>query len=163
MKPRTASLGVVFLCLIFTLVRAGEFNSVIIKETDSALTLDVPDHHFLRIRNFTQEGGSTRGVVTATVANGVAQTAMVASLVDSGSVPSTAATPESIKKVVIAGPAQITIAPVPGATLFVTYRRAAEETPTPTATPTVTPTVTPTPTVSPTPTVTPFPTPTPTP
>jgi hypothetical protein len=158
MKKRTASLLLVFVCLIASVVNAGEFNSVIITETDSALTLDVPEHHFLRIRNFTQEGGATRGVVSATVNGGVAETAMGATLIEPGSAPSSGAEP--MKKVVIAGPATITIAPVPGATLFVTYRREAEATPTPT--PTVTPTVTPTPTptVTPIPSVTPTPTPT---
>ena len=92
-----------------------------IKPASDALSLDVPDAQFLTIRNFTQEGGAQRGVVTVT-ANGQTNNVLAATLVDQGlSVP-----PEFIKKVVIPGPAQITIAPVPGTTLFVTYRRGLE-------------------------------------
>lgn len=160
MKKRAASLIILSICLAAFVVRAGEWNSVIITQTDSALALDVPEHHFVRIRNFTQEGGSERGVVTATVNGGVSNTVAGATLIDTTSAPGSVPV-EPIKKVVVAGPAQITIAPVPGGTLFVTYRREAETTPTPTPTVTVTPTPTATPTITPTPTVTPTPTPTP--
>ena len=89
-----------------------------IKPTGDSLSLDVPDAQFLTIRNFTQEGGAQRGVVTVT-ANGQTNNVLAATLIDQGpSVP-----PEFIKKVVIPGPAQVTVAPVPGTTLFVTYRR----------------------------------------
>src|SRR4051812_17657615 len=159
MKKRAASLIILSVCLTAFVVRAGQWNSVIISETDSSLALDVPEHHFVRIRNFTQEGGSERGLVTATVNSGLSKTVMGATLIDTTSGPGVPA--ETIKKVVVAGPAQITIAPVPGATLFVTYRREAESTPTPPPTATATPTATPTPTITPTPTVTPTPTPTP--
>ena len=113
-----------------------------IKPASDTLSLDVPDAQFLTIRNFTQEGGTQRGVVTVT-ANGQTNNVLAAALIDQGlSVP-----PEFIKKVVIPGPAQITIAPVPGTTLFVTYRRGLEpQTPTPTPKPTATPTATATPT-----------------
>ena len=160
MKKRAASLIILTVCLVAVVVRAGEWNSVIITQTDSSLVLNIPEHHFLRIRNFSQEGGSARGVVTATVSGGSSRTVVGASLVEPGSAPSLGPA-ETMKKVVVAGPAQVSIAPVPGATLFVTYRRESESTPTPTATPTVTPTVTPTPTITPIPTITPTPTPTP--
>ena len=114
-----------------------------IEPASDSLSLDVPDGQFLTIRNFTQEGGAQRGVVTVT-ANGQTNNVLAATLIDQGpSVP-----PEFIKKVVIPGPAQVTIAPVPGTTLFVTYRRGLEpQTPTPTPTPTATarPTATATP------------------
>jgi hypothetical protein len=110
-----------------------------------ARNIDVPDAQFLTICNFTQEGGAQRGVVTVP-ANGQTNNVLAAVLIDQGpSVP-----PEFIKKVVIPGPAQVTVAPVPGTTLFVTYRRGLEPgspSPTPTATPTAT--ATPTPTVTP--------------
>jgi hypothetical protein len=116
-----------------------------ITPASESLTLDVPEVQFLSIRNFTQEGGSQRGVVTVT-ADGQTSNVLAAALIDQGlSVP-----PEFIKKVVIPGPAQVTVAPVPGATLFVTYRRGLEPvspTPAPTATPTAT--ATPTPTATP--------------
>ena len=113
-----------------------------IKPAGDSLSLDVPDAQFLAIRNFTQEGGAQRGVVSVT-ANGQTNSVLAAALIDQGlSVP-----PEFIKRVVIPGPAQVTIAPVPGITLFVTYRRGLQPlTPTPTPTPTATPTATATPT-----------------
>ena len=141
---------------------AGEFKSHII--TSSPLTITVQDDHFLRISNFTQQGGVDRGVVTVTI-NDQTANVLTASRVDTISSGGVSPTPlETINRVVIAGPAQVTVAPVLGATLFITYRKLPEEgkgtttvviAPTPTATPTPTPTVTPTPTATPTPTPTP--------
>ena len=145
MKRQTAALVIASLCAIAPLVVAGDFTRVMIKPASDSLSLDVPDAQFLTIRNFTQEGGAQRGVVTVT-ASGQTNNVLAATLIDQGlSVP-----PEFIKKVVIPGPAQITIAPVPGTTLFVTYRRGLEpQTPTPTPTATPTATATPTPTFAP--------------
>jgi len=157
-------------------VFAGEFKSHII--TSSPLMITVQDDHFLRISNFTQQGGVDRGVVTVTLNSQTDQTGqtgqtgqtanvLTASRVDTVSSGGVSPTPlETINRVVIAGPAQVTVAPVLGATLFITYRKLPEEgkgTTTvviaPTPTPTATPTVTSTPTVTPTPTRTPTPTP----
>jgi hypothetical protein len=147
MKRQTVELVILLLCAVASSVIAGDFKSVMITPTSESLTLDVPDGQFLTIRNFTQEGSSQRGVVTVTV-DGQANNVMVASLVDQEqSVP-----PEFMKKVVIPGPAQITVAPVSGATLFVTYRRGLQPgspTPTPTPVPTATATLTATPTPTP--------------
>jgi len=58
---------------------------------------------------------------------------------------SSASSAEFVNEVVIAGPAVVTIDPVPGATLSVTYRKSlqpSQPTPTPTATPAPTPTPT---------------------
>ena len=94
-----------------------------ITPASESLTLDVPDGQFLTIRNFTQEGSSQRGVATVT-ANGQTNNVLAAALIGQElSVP-----PEFMKKVVIPGPAQITVAPVPGATLFMTYRRGLDPT-----------------------------------
>ena len=156
-------------------VFAGEFKSHII--TSSPLTITVQDDHFLRISNFTQQGGVDRGVVTVTLNSQTDQTGqtgqtanvLTASRVDTVSSGGVSPTPlETINRVVIAGPAQVTVAPVIGATLFITYRKLPEEgkgTTTVVIAPTPTPTATPTPTttVSPTPTATATPTPTPTP
>src|SRR5205807_2324735 len=50
-----------------TAFAAGEIKTVVI--TNSTFSLEIPDHHFLRIYNFTQDlGGSTRGVVIASAA-----------------------------------------------------------------------------------------------
>ena len=153
-----------------TLVFAGEFKSRII--TSSPLMITVPDNRFLKITNFTQQGGVDRGVLTATLndqtdQNGQTVNVLTASRIDSSTGSNSQNPPEIINQVRIAGPAQVTVAPVLGATLFITYRKVPEEgtstttvviapTPTPTPTPTVTATATVTPT--PTPTATPTPT-----
>src|SRR5947207_14699696 len=55
-------------CVLFgttTFAFAGEFKSRII--TSSRLMITVPDNHYLKVPNFTQEGGGDRGVVTGTL------------------------------------------------------------------------------------------------
>src|SRR5260370_17212893 len=42
-------------CLCIAVSLAGDFKSVVIPETGPTLTVVVPDKHFLRIHNFTQE------------------------------------------------------------------------------------------------------------
>jgi hypothetical protein len=129
-------------------VFAGGFKSRII--TSSPLTITVSDEQSLRVRNFTQQGGVDRGVVTVTL-NDQSANVLTASRIDTSSL---STSQETLNQVVIAGPAEVTIAPVVGATLFITYRKEANEgrgslpadvTPTPTVTPaaTVTPTATP--------------------
>jgi hypothetical protein len=142
-----AARGLVALCLSGTVafIFAGEFHSVII--TTSPLMINVNDDHSLRIWNFTQEGGTQRGVVTVTI-NGQTVNVLTASIIDTGVSP-TPSPLEIVNQVVIAGPAQVAVAPVSGATLFITYRKQLDEssgTPSSTATPTATPTPTPTPT-----------------
>lgn len=139
-------------------VFAGELKSRII--TSSPLMITIPDNHFLKITNFTQEGGVDRGVVMVTLngqtdQNGqTGQTANVltASRIDSSTGSASQNPPEIINQARIAGPAQVTVAPVLGATLFITYRKLPNQgtgtsttvvvvspTPTPTATPTPSP------------------------
>lgn len=136
---------------------AGEFHSAII--TSSPLVLNVNDEHSLRIWNFTQQGGTERGLVSVTTSTGTANV-LAATIIDSTASP-TPAPLEPINQVVIAGPAQVTVSPVAGATLFITYRKQLDEeggasaSSTPVAT--ITPTATPTPTGTPTPTPTPGP------
>src|SRR6184192_1779394 len=137
-------------------VFAGEFKSRII--TSSPLMITVPDNHFLKVTNFTQEGGVDRAVLTVTLNDQTGQTANVltASRIDSSTGSASQNPPEIINRVIIAGPAQVTVAPVLGATLFITYRKLPEEgtsTTTVVVAPTPTPTVTATPTVTPTPTL----------
>src|SRR3989454_4621836 len=141
-----------------TFVFAGEFKSRII--TSSPLMITIPDNHFLKVSNFTQEGGVDRGVVMVTLNDQTVQTANVltASRIDSSTGGASQNPPEIINRVIIAGPAQVTVAPVLGATLFITYRKLPEE-----GTSTTTVVIAPTPTVTTTPTVTPTPTATPTP
>jgi hypothetical protein len=134
-------------------VFAGQFKSKII--TSSPLMITVPADRFLRVWNFTQQGGVDRGVVSVTLEDGQTANVLAATRIDSSSFASVSPSPqEVINRVTIAGPAQVTIAPVLGATLFITYRKGENESggtstnvvivsPTPTPTPTATPTPTP--------------------
>ena len=139
-----------------TFVFAGEFKSKVI--TSSPLVITVPDNHFLKVTNFTQEGGVDRGVLTVTLTDETGGTANVlaASRIDLSTGTDSQNPPESINRVIIAGPAQATVVPVVCATLFISYRKEPNEgtpssttvvvvspTPTPAATPTATPTPTP--------------------
>jgi hypothetical protein len=153
----------------------GEFKSKII--TSSQLTIPVPEDRFLKIVNFTQEGGTDRGVVRVPLsgnAGGVANV-LTATRIDSSTGINSQNFPEIGSQVIIAGPTEVKIPPVAGATFLITYQKerneGGEETslivngsPTPagtasSATPTSTPTVTPTPvpTSTPRPTRTPRP------
>jgi hypothetical protein len=146
------------LLVVTSFVFAGELKSRII--TSSPLMITIPDNHFLKVTNFTQEGGVDRGVVTVTLTgqtdqtgqNGQTANVLTASRIDSSTGSASQNPPEIINQVRIAGPAQVTVAPVLGATLFITYRKLPNEgtststtvvvvspTPTPTATPTPTP------------------------
>jgi hypothetical protein len=145
------------------------FKTAIIKDGDPTLTIKVADHQFLRIYNFTQDGNpGARGVVIAAAAAPTAtpvptatptvtptatatptptatpppRAVLVASIVDPAS------PPEPIKQVVVDGPATVSVSPVSGATLVLTYIKTAETTPTPTPEPIFT-TATPTPTATP--------------
>src|SRR5436853_4642036 len=120
-------------CLLLaatTLVFAGEFKSRII--TSSPLTITIPDNHFLKVTNFTQEGGVDRGVLTVTLNSQTDQTGqtanvLTASRIDSSTGSASQNPPEIINQVKIAGPAQVTVAPVLGATLFITFRKLPNE------------------------------------
>src|SRR6266700_2233785 len=46
---------------------ANPFKTKIITGSSSALVITVPDDHFLKITNFSQEGGTDRGVVSVTL------------------------------------------------------------------------------------------------
>ncbi len=140
-------------------VFAGEFKSRIIMS--SPLMITVPDSHFLKVTNVTQEGGVDRGVVTVKLNDQTGQTGqtanvLTASRIDMSTGSASQNPPEIINRVIIAGPAQVTVAPVLGATLFITYRKEPNEG---TGTTTVVVAPTPIPTVTPTPTATPTPTP----
>ena len=162
---------VVFFLLNTGFVFAAGFRSKII--TTSVLTIPVPENRFLRITNFTQEGGTDRGVVGVTLSGDAGGTANVltATRIDFSTGINSQNFPEIGNQVIIAGPAEAKVPPVAGATLFITYEKARNEggeettltvtgspipagTPTPSATPTPTSTSTSTPTVTPTPTPT---------
>ena len=157
---------VAFFLLNAGFVFAGGFRSKVI--ATSPLTIPVPDDRFLKITNFTQEGGTERGVVRVNLSGddggGVANV-LTATRIDLSTGINSQNFPEISNQIIIAGPADVSVAPVAGATLVITYKKEPngieEATPTPTPIPIVSPTPggTATPGATPSPTSTPTPTP----
>ena len=146
---------------------ANPFKSKIISSDDTVLEIIVPGDHFMKITNFTQEGGTDRGVVQVSLPgdteNGGATNVLTASRIDLSTGSNAQNAPEINNRVTIAGPAIVRIQPVLGAKLFITYRKERDEgsgggggggggTPTPLPSFSPTPTPTPNPFLSPTPT-----------
>jgi len=149
---------------------ANPFKSKIISSSDSVLEITVPGDHFMKITNFTQEGGTDRGVVQVSLPgdqeNGGATNVLTAARIDSSTGSNAQNAPEINNRVTIAGPAIVRIAPVLGAKLFITFKKERDEgsggggggggTPSPSP-----PIFSPTPGVTPSPTFNPFISPTP--
>ena len=135
----------------------------------SPLTITVPDDRFLKITNFTQEGGTERGVVRVNLGgdDGGVANVLTATRIDLSTGINSQNFPEISNRVIIAGPAEVRIAPVVGATLLITYRKepneggGGEETTTPIPIVSPTPSGTATPSATPIPTFTPIISPTP--
>jgi len=128
-------LGVRFL-VVFVLLAgasfavANPFKSKIITGTSSTLQISVPSDHFLKITNFSQEGGTDRGVVAVTFngeGNSGTANVLTAIRIDFSTGGNYQNFPEIANKVIIAGPAEVTVAPITGATLFITYRKESNE------------------------------------
>jgi hypothetical protein len=157
---------VAFFLLNAGFIFAGGFKSKII--TTSPLTITVPDDRFLKITNFTQEGGTERAVVSVNLSGDAGGTANVltATRIDLSTGINSQTFPEINNRVVIAGPAEVRVAPVAGATLLITYKKepneggGGEETPPPVVI-SPTPSGTGTPSATPIPTFTPIFSPTP--
>jgi hypothetical protein len=152
-------------CLIaFVMLAAASFafahpwKSRII--TTSPLMITVADDQLLNIKSFSQEGGTDRSVVSVTFTGENSGTANVltAIRIDLSTGSNAQNFPEIANRVIIAGPAQVTVAPVTGATLFISFRKESNEggnggefivfaSPTPAAT--ITPFISPTPTPTP--------------
>ncbi len=143
---------------------ANPFTSKIITGTDSTLVITVPDGHFLKITNFTQDGGTDRGAVHVTLQddteNGGTTKVLTATRIDLSTGTNSQNFPEISNRVIIAGPATVRVPPITGATLFITYRKESNDsgggggggvTPIPIFSPTPGVTPTPTATASPTP------------
>ena len=139
---------------------ANPFKSKIISSGDSLLEIIVPEDHFMKITNFTQEGGTDRAVVEVDLPfdspNGGSTNVLTATRIDLSTGAMAQNAPEISNRVTIAGPARVRISPVPGATLFISYRKELNEggagvTPIPIFSPTPAVTPTPTATASPTP------------
>ncbi|HEU5312221.1 MAG TPA: hypothetical protein VFU08_00245 [Candidatus Udaeobacter sp.] len=151
MKMNLSRCLIAFFLLNTGFVFGGGFKSKII--TTSPLTITVPDDRFLKITNFTQEGGVERAVVQVTLsgeAGGIANV-LTAIRIDLSTGANSQNFPEINNRVIIAGPAEVRVAPISGATLFITYKKEPNEgaeasstvivvSPTPSATPTPTPT-----------------------
>jgi hypothetical protein len=104
------------LCLSANYVSANDFKSKVIQAAGH-FDISIPEGMFLRIRNFTQDGGTDRGVVTVTIGE---QTATVLS---AARIDSEAANLEVVNSVTIGGPAEVTISAPSDARAFITYRK----------------------------------------
>src|SRR6266404_286163 len=142
------------------------FKSKIISGDDSILEITVPGDHFMKITNFTQDGGTDRAVVEVVlpgdIENGGSTNVLTATRIDFSTGANAQNAPEIGNRVTIAGPAIVKIKPIVGAKLFITYKKERDEgSGGGGASPTVIPIFSPTPGVTPTPTTTPFIFPTP--
>ena len=139
---------------------ANPFKSKIISSNDSVLEITVPGDHFMKITNFTQDGGSDRGVVEVTLPgdteNGGTTNVLTAARIDFSTGSNAQNFPEFGNRVVIAGPAVVKVRPILGAKLFITYKKERDEgsgggngggggTPIPVFSPTAIPLLSPTP------------------
>ena len=143
---------------------ANPFKSKIISSNDSVLVITVPGDHFLKITNFTQDGGTDRAVVEVTLPgdteNGGTTNVLTATRIDLSTGTNSQNYPEIGNRVTVAGPAIVKITPVVGAKIFISYKKERDDgsggggggggSPTPI------PIFSPTPGVTPTPTATPF-------
>ena len=147
---------------------ANPFKSKIISSDDSVLEITVPGDHFMKITNFTQDGGTDRAVVEVVLPgdteNGGSTNVLTATRIDFSTGANAQNAPEIGNRVTIAGPAIVKIRPIVGAKLFITYKKERDEGSGGGgggASPTVIPIFSPTPGVTATPTATPFIFPTP--
>jgi hypothetical protein len=123
MKTATRCLIAVVMLAAASFAFAHPFKSKII--TTAPLMITVGDDQVLKIKNFSQEGGTDRGVVSVTFngENGGTANVLSAIRIDLSTGSNSQNFPEIGNQVIIAGPAQVTVAPVTGATLFITFRK----------------------------------------
>src|SRR5207249_12317324 len=112
---------VAFILLNAGFVSAGGFKSNII--TSSQLTITVPEDRFLKITNFTQEGGTDRGVVSVTLSGDAGGTAdvLTATRIDFSTGINSQNFPEIANAMVITAEAKVTLPPVAGLSLLFNY------------------------------------------
>jgi hypothetical protein len=114
-----------------TFAFANPFKSKIISDGDSVLEIIVPGDHFMKITNFTQDGGTDRAVVEVTLQgdtdNGGTTNVLTATRIDFSTGSNAVNFPEIGNRVTIAGPARVRIRPVVGAKLFITYKKERDE------------------------------------
>jgi len=160
MKIAARCLIAVVMLVAASLAFAHPWKSKMI--TTSPLMITVHDEEVLNIKNFSQEGGTDRGVVSVTFTgeNGGTANVLAAIRIDLSTGNNSQNFPEISNRTIVAGPAQVTVAPVAGATLFISYRKESNEGGGGSG---IIVFVSPTPAASATPTVFPIPTPTATP
>jgi len=128
MKTLTARFFVAaFICATAAVAFAHPPKSKIIMGNDSTFEITVPHDHFLKITNFTQDGGTDRAVVEVTLPgqteNGGTTNVLTATRIDfSTGSNSPQNSPEIVNRVTIAGPARVRVRPIVGAKLFISYR-----------------------------------------
>jgi hypothetical protein len=114
-----------------TVASANPFKSKIIQGNDSVLEITVPDDHFMKITNFTQDGGTDRGVVEVVLpgdtVNGGSTNVLAATRIDLSTGANAQNAPEIANRVTIAGPAIVKINPIVGAKLFITFKKERDE------------------------------------
>jgi hypothetical protein len=121
------------LLVAVTVAFANPFKSKIISSDDSVLEIIVPGDHFMKITNFTQDGGlvTDRAVVEVTLPgdteNGGTTNVLTATRIDFSTGSNAQNFPETGNRVTIAGPARVRIRPVVGAKLFITYKKDRDE------------------------------------
>src|SRR6187401_1011077 len=95
---------------------ANPFKSKIISSDDSVLEITVPGDHFMKITNFTQDGGTDRAVVEVVLPgnteNGGSTNVLTAARIDFSTGVNAQNFPEIGNQVTIAGPAIVRIRPV---------------------------------------------------
>ena len=110
---------------------ANPFKSKIIQSNDSVLEITVPDDHFMKITNFTQDGGTDRAVVEVVLpgdtVNGGSTNVLTATRIDLSTGAKAQNFPEIGNRVTIGGPAIVKIKPIVGAKLFITYKKERDE------------------------------------
>ena len=110
---------------LFCIASADDFKSATFDSTGFG-PIRVHADQFMVIRNFTQEGGSTRGVVTVTRPPGsMVPTDTVQVLTAAILTTSSATPPDIINNVVIAGPAdvQATCGAPSGSNCFISFKK----------------------------------------
>src|SRR5262245_66254871 len=100
---------------------ATPFKSKIVTGTDSTLVITVPDGHFLKITNFSQDGGTDRGAVHITLqgdTENVGTTKVLAATrIDLSTGTNSQNFPEFGNRVIIPGPATVRVPQITGARL----------------------------------------------
>lgn len=114
--PLLRSLIAIFLCITATNLLAGDLKSEFIAAT-AHFDISVPRGVFLRIRTFTQDGGTVRGVVSVTTDRGPVNV-LSAALIDTDA--SNALEPTN--NLIIVGPATV-IVTAGDATAFISYKK----------------------------------------